>query len=215
MEQNIHPCINKTLRYFVNKNKDVKINLFSYGFRDLKDGIADKTLDIAFSLNLIDRKSEHICVIPFIREKSVVALPNIHPLANLKSINFKCLGTLFPKDRLLLSDPLEYDAKEQNSMFPFLKYGFKPNTVFCAYPMNRAHMVSTGLGITIVNVSNSIVQCPGVSVIDLEGEQENYIYFDLTVEFNENNTNPLIPIFIDMLLQNAAFYQQNSMEQHL
>lgn len=167
-------------------------------FLDLDQGSLDAAINICYKTTEIEGfKTMHVA-----SQRLFAVLPATHPYAQLSSINRYDLRN----EHFLLTK--FYDnprAKKYNYIIPeqFAKSGFVPRIVGKSSDIETLMLlVAAGLGVTIVPESaiKYVRQSSDLVFLPLVGDYE---YVDIVVVWKEDNHNPALPIFLDLLRKDA------------
>ena len=165
---------------------------------DMEEGKLDAAVNICYkTTNIEGFKSLHVAT-----QKLYAVLPATHPYAQLSVLSRYDLRN----ENFLLTK--FYDnprAKKYDYIIPqqFAEAGFVPKIVGKSSDIETLMLlVAAGIGITIAPESaiKYVRQSSDLVFIPLVGEYE---HVDIMVIWREDNQNPALPVFIDVLRKNA------------
>lgn len=180
------PSITKTL---LSECPDISAYFVSYDFKDLKEKIGAKEIDIAISLaqnfdDLYDINTKEITKIQSLLFYSVA-----HPLANKPGLTFKDF-----KDEtfFVFSDKSRISSKDRVTRICD-RYGFVPNVVIVPNIESMVLNVENGLGVAVFDEWIQYKNNPMLRSVETGYKHR------IVAAWNDSNLNNFVDLFIDEL----------------
>lgn len=199
-QENTH--FGNLLKDFSTANPGIFFSIYRQAHLDLFLELDQGCLDAAVNICYKTTEIEGFKTMPVAVQRLFAVLPATHPYAQLSSINRYDLRN----EHFLLTK--FYDnprAKKYNYIVPeqFAKSGFVPKIVGKSSDIETLMLlVAAGLGVTIVPESaiKYVRQSSDLVFLPLVGDYE---YVDIVVVWKEDNKNPALPFFLNLLKKDA------------
>lgn len=184
-----------TLHALREKHPNIKIDIISGNFQELRESLMNGKIDIALTLDfdLIDYPTDDIIYQVFFESAPKCVISKAHPLAKPDEIHFDSLST----ETMIAIDPAISKGAYNNIVQFCERHGFTPsNTIYASSIQNILLKVEAGLGFSVLDencISNS-----NTAVLSLPFYKTDPLH--LVAVWRKNNLNPVIPLFNKYLL---------------
>ena len=186
------------IRRFKHKYREVRLNLHRLTTLEQFTALREGTID-AGALRLFSQDTTGLRVIPFHREKYILAVPSDHAFYGMKQVSIKALAgepmIFFPRT----IQPGLYDAW----LSVFSRAGFAPNVVQEAVSKHTSvALAAAGIGVAIVPESTSLFERKGVGFVRLAGSTP-----PLTIHLccREDSQHPVLKNFLALVHYPGTF----------
>ncbi len=116
-----------------------------------------------------------------------------HPLAVRDSLSIEDV-----RDELFIMISPEDNPESSQLIINYCKkHGFVPNAKYASSMEEQALWVESGVGITILDSCCSLINNPKLKFYEFDSDWDP----SLVVCWNQNNYNPMIPIFLETLAE--------------
>lgn len=185
----------KTLNLLRDRHPNIQIDIASGNFRDLRNALAEKKIDVALTMDFDLRSypSDEIVYQFFFQSHPLCVISKSHPLAQEENLSIESLR----QETLIAISPEISEGAYQNIVQLCELHGFTPSKIILANSIqNLLLQVQSGLGFSVldencISCSNSAVRSFPVDRSDLLG---------LVAIWQKENLNPVIPLFTNLLV---------------
>jgi DNA-binding transcriptional LysR family regulator len=194
---NFLPEVLKTLR---KKHPLINVDIQSGNFKDLRENVLNGQVDIALTMafDLTDFPQDKIVSQNFRCSTGVCAMPKSHPLAGKSGVNINQMA----EDTLIAISP-DVSHGAYNSLIDLCAAnGFTPRKIITARSIQDMLLnIESGLGYTVQDSNSISLLNRAVANVPLEGTTDPLF---LTAVWCRSNLNPIIPIFMEILMDKAC-----------
>lgn len=174
---------------------NIRIDIISGTFKELRDAVLDKSLDVALTLDfdLADFPAEDIVYHTFFQSEPRCVISKSHPLANESTIRLENLST---EPMIAISPSLSNGA--YNNIVQFCeRHGFSPaKTIYASSIQNILLKVEAGLGFSVLD--KNCISSSDTAVKSIPFYKTDPL--NLIAVWRKDNLNPVIPLFTNFLL---------------
>ena len=197
--QLICPPYSLALESFHKKYPNVRVNLSRHTLADLRRGVADGDVDLAFT-SLFELGDENVYgYLAVGTAKTMLVIPNTHPLASKSDLRL----TDFQNDTFLTlpEDESPYIAQSPNRLE---KIAFRPQTLEAPNIGTLALWLEAGYGIFALNENHSLHFNPNLKFVWVP-EYPDVVEIVL---WKKNTTNPAVALFVEQF-EDISGYEQD------
>lgn len=185
----------KPLNMLRTKHPNIRIDIISGNFKELRDAVLNKTLDVALTMDfdLTDYPASDIVYQVFFRSEPRCVISQSHPLANEETISPEHLST---EPMIAISPSVSQGA--YNNIVQFCdRYGFTPaKTIYTNSTQDTLLKVEAGLGFSVLD--RNCISSSNTAVKSIPFYKTDPL--NLVAVWRKDNLNPAIPLFTNLLL---------------
>jgi DNA-binding transcriptional LysR family regulator len=172
---------------------NIQIVLESFSYTGLIKGINDESLDIIVTLNFDLNDRNNLESLPIgesethivLRKDLIPKKPKDFKLRNLKHLTFLCVV------------PTESGQSAMRTINICRSAGFEPRIQYAPSVTTLMLWVEAGLGVAFLHGENALRENPNIAFLKMEKPQ----ILDVSLAWRKEDTNELVPIFIDLFKQ--------------
>lgn len=185
------------LKSFEKKYPNVHLDLQYYSFGELTTQLYQNNIDVILTLYFSIKELDNLNFTILHKEYDYIIMSKSHPLAQKASFQLKDLEN----ERFLLLSEEDCGSSAPLIKAEFQKYGIYPAYVYVPDVRSLELLIESGYGISVIDSRSSLIFHPDVICHEFSGSWDP----SLTAVWNQDNTNPMISIFLEIIKQ--AFYR--------
>jgi DNA-binding transcriptional LysR family regulator len=195
MSNNFLPEVLEHLR---NKHPLIRVNIQSDNFKGLREKIIQNEIDIALTMHfhLQDFPQDKIVSQFFRSSNTVITLPKNHPLADRESLS---LSELTDMPLIAISPDISLGA--YNNLMKLFET--PPEHIITVRSIQDMLLqIESGIGYTVQDLNSGSMLNRALANIPLADPNDPLL---LTAVWKKNNLNPIIPLFMESLMENSDY----------
>lgn len=197
--QRLPLVVSDTLDQMMHTHPEVKICLSTGSFHQLKEQLYDGELDLATTLALSVDSDSQLASMVFERRPLFLVVQKNHPHAAIDQITKQDIRRLFSRDRFLVMSPQDSPQAANSLLEDFRSLEMYPDIEYAHTAGQMALWLMAGRGITVINDEHVLFHDPSLHFIRINNIRPT----DIAIVWNRATSNPVIPLFIQMLEQRA------------
>lgn len=178
---------------------NLEINLFRANFRELREALARKEIDIAITVDFdIDAyQDQNVVIQPFFTSPGRCVISKFHPMAHKEIIAIEDL-----KNEPLIAISPEVSRGGYEHVLELCRmHGFTPPQIYHAGSVdNLILMVESGMGFSVLDENSAITGNSAVRSIPINDQGP----LSLVAIWHKNNLNPAISMLVNRLAEPEA-----------
>ena len=198
MSNNFLPEVLKNLR---EKHPLIHVNIQANNFKGLRENIIQGEIDIALTMHfhLEDFPQDQIVSQFFRSSNTVITLPKNHPLAGRESLSLSEL-----KHMPLIAISPEISLGAYNNLMKLFENSPPPpeQIIPVRSIQDMLLQIESGMGYTVQDLNSGSMLNHALANIPLSDPCDPLI---LTAVWLKSNLNPIIPLFLESLMENSEF----------
>lgn len=178
-------------QYFLQNYPSIDIYFKAYNFKDLTKKLYNKELDIIFTLYFSVKELDNLNFQIISQSKDCIAMSIYHPLASVKSLSL----TDLKDERFIIISKEDCKTSADLIIDSFKKIHTEPNFIYAPDSSTLCLWVESGYGIAVVDSRNILQFHPTIVLHEFESSWDP----SLTVAWHRDNSNPIIPVFLNKM----------------
>lgn len=173
----------------------VDLKLHYHSFNALAAGLYDGSLDLALTLLFDVKNRDNLKFRVIEKSKDHIVVHRDHPLAAKDYVHLSDLKN----ETFIMVAMSDSERSATLILDGCQKQGFLPKVKFSPSIQTSMLWVQAGVGVTMLDSRNMLRKYPDIKFLEVDQVSDP----SLTAAWHQNNLNPIISIFVDMLIASA------------
>ncbi len=192
--QYLPEIVANTLEQMMQLHPEIKLNLSTGSYSDLKERLYNNELDLIVTLALDVSEESQLAMLIFDQSPLHLVLPRNHIHAGLPKVSIEETGQIFSTERFLMMSPQDSEPAAQALKTDIQMMGIQPDIKYAQSAGQLALWLMARHGVTMLNRDHVLFHNPALKFIPIDKKST-----DVALAWYRASCNPVITLFVQNL----------------